>query len=108
MEIAMPASDMMFEVTPMKYMGMKHSTTEIGIVMIGTMADGMCQRKKRITTLTMSISMISSCFRLSMDFWINSDRSYVVTNSTPSGNFISACLALTALMTLSAFSPWRI
>ena len=41
----MPASDMMFEVRPMKYIGMKASSTETGIVTIGMIADGMCQRK---------------------------------------------------------------
>ena len=40
----------------MKYIGMKASSTETGIVTIGTIADGMCQRKSRITRLTMSIS----------------------------------------------------
>src|ERR1041384_5524434 len=103
MEIAMPANDMMFEVTPMKYIGMKQRMTEIGIVMIGTMADGMCQRKNRITMLTMIISIFSSCLRFSMDFSINSDRLYVAFTSTPSGNdgFNSSSFAFTRLMTLS-------
>ena len=39
------------------------------------MADGMCQRKNKITALTMIISSSRSCFRLSMDCWINSDGS---------------------------------
>ncbi len=57
----------MFDVIPMKYIGMNASATETGIVMIGTIADGMCQRKNRITKLTMIISMIRSCFKLSID-----------------------------------------
>ena len=40
----------------MKHMGMKASSTETGIVTIGTMAEGMCQRKIRMTRLTMIIS----------------------------------------------------
>ena len=71
----MPARLMMFEVTPRKYIGMKQRITEIGIVMIGTIADGMCQRKNRMTMLTMSISIFSSCLRLSIDFSINAERS---------------------------------
>ena len=46
----MPASDMMFAVTPSRYIGMNASSTEIGIVTIGTIADGMCQRKMRMTS----------------------------------------------------------
>ncbi len=53
MEMAIPASDMMFVVRPMKYIGMNARMTEMGIVMIGMIADGMCQRKIRITMLTM-------------------------------------------------------
>src|ERR1017187_64960 len=97
MEMAMPARLVMLEVIPMKYIGMNASATEIGTVMIGTMADGMCQRKNRITKLTMIISMIRSSFKLSTDFWINPARSYVATTSTPSGNddFISSSFAFT-------------
>ena len=51
----MPASDMMFDEIPISRIGMNASSTETGIVMIGTMADGMCQRKIRITRLTMMI-----------------------------------------------------
>ena len=72
----MPARLMMFEVMPRKYIGMKLSTTEIGIVMIGTNADGMCQRKNRITRLTMIISMISSSFRL-VDGFLDEVRAVV-------------------------------
>ncbi len=75
MLMAIPASDMMLEVTPMKYMGMKARTTETGIVMMGTIEDGMCQRKTRMTRLTMIISETSSCFRFSIERSISSDRS---------------------------------
>ena len=54
MEMAIPASDMMFDERPMKCIGMKASRTETGIVMMGTMADGMCQRNTRMTRLTIA------------------------------------------------------
>ena len=71
----MPESDMMLEVSFMPYIGMKDSSTAIGIVTIGMMAEGKCQRKSRITRLTMIISSISWCFRVSMDRSISSERS---------------------------------
>ncbi len=71
----MPDRLMMLEVMPMKYIGMNASATEIGMVTIGTSADGICQRKNKITMLTMIISSNRSCFRLSMDLRINSERS---------------------------------
>jgi len=85
MEMAMPARDMMFEFNPIKYIGIKESSTDTGIVTIGMIADGMCQRKIRITTLTMIISRISSSLRLLMEPSISSERSYVVTTFTPLG-----------------------
>ena len=65
----------MFEEMPRSAMGMKASSTETGIVMMGTIAEGMCQRKTRITRLTISISSSSSCFRVSIERWISSERS---------------------------------
>ncbi len=56
-------------------MGMKARSTETGMVRMGTMADGMCQRKTRITRLTMIISITSSCLRVSIARWIRSERS---------------------------------
>ena len=73
--MAIPASDMMFEVIPMIVIGMKASSTDTGIVMIGTIAEGMCQRKIRITRLTMIISSTSSCFSVSIERSIRSERS---------------------------------
>ena len=75
MEMAIPASDMMLEVMPMKYMGMKARRTETGIVTIGMIDEGMCQRKIRITKLTMIISRSSSSLRFAMAFSIRSERS---------------------------------
>ena len=46
----MPASDMMLEVIPIQHMGMKARSTATGMVTMGTIADGMCQRKSRITS----------------------------------------------------------
>ncbi len=65
----------MFEEIPSHHIGMKASSTETGIVTIGTMAEGMCQRNSRITRLTMAISSTSSCFSVSIARWISSERS---------------------------------
>jgi hypothetical protein len=54
---------------------MNASSTETGIVMMGTIADGMCQKKRRITALTIAISISSSCLRLSIDASISVERS---------------------------------
>jgi len=59
----------------MAYMGMNASSTDTGMVTTGTMAEGMCQRKIRMTKLTMAISINSSSFRLSMERVMSSDRS---------------------------------
>jgi hypothetical protein len=50
--MAMPAKDMMLEVMPIAAIGRKDSRTAIGIVKIGTIADGTCHRKRRMTRLT--------------------------------------------------------
>ena len=47
----------------------------MGMVRMGTTADGMCQRKIRMTSETMIISMVSSCFSVSMARVMRSDRS---------------------------------
>ena len=54
---------------------MKARSTEIGMVTIGTMAEGMCQRKRRMTRQTMIISASSSCLSVSMARSIRSERS---------------------------------
>ena len=59
----------------MKAMGMNARSTATGIVTMGTMAEGMCQRKTRTTRLTIAISSSRSCFRLSIARWIRSERS---------------------------------
>ncbi len=74
-EMAIPASDMMLTVTPRKYIGMNARSTETGIVTIGTMADGTCQRNTRITSDTMIISIASSCVSVPIARSIRSDRS---------------------------------
>ena len=71
----MPASDMMLDVMPRWYMGMNESATVIGIVMMGTNADGPWKRKNRITRLTMIISAISSCLSVRMESSIRCERS---------------------------------
>ena len=66
---------MMLEEIPIRYIGIKHRKTETGIVRMGTIAEGRCQRNKRITRLTMIISRTSSLFKLAMDFSIKVERS---------------------------------
>ncbi len=75
MEMAMPASDMMFTVTPIQYSGMKAKSTEIGMVKMGTKAEGICQRKSIITAATMIISTVSSWVKVSMARFMRSERS---------------------------------
>ncbi len=58
-EMAIPERDMMFDVSFMPYRGIKDRSTAIGIVTIGMIADGKCQRKMRMTKLTMIISSMS-------------------------------------------------
>ena len=54
---------------------MNEMMTATGMVMIGMMALGTCQRKIRMTIATMISSSISVCFRLSMERRISSERS---------------------------------
>ena len=73
--MAIPARDMMFEEMPSSHIGMKARSTEIGMVRMGTIAEGMCQRKRRITRLTITICRTSSWVRVSMARWMRSERS---------------------------------
>ena len=75
MEMAMPASDMRLAFSPMAYMGMKASATETGMVTMGMMAEGMCQRKMRMMIETMMISSMSLFFTVSMASPMSSERS---------------------------------
>ncbi len=65
--IAMPPSDMMFDVSPMAFIGMNEIMMAIGIVKTGMIALGKCHRKIRMISATMIISSISVWFRLSID-----------------------------------------
>ena len=49
MAMAIPPRLMMLAVIPMRYIGIKERMIVIGMVMIGTRADGICQRKIMIT-----------------------------------------------------------
>ena len=73
--MAMPPSDMMFEVSPIARIGMNAISTAIGMVTTGMIALGMCHRKIMITIATMIISSISVPFRFSMERRISSERS---------------------------------
>ncbi len=54
---------------------MKASATLMGIVRIGTVAEGMCQRKRRMISATMTISSISLCETVEMARSMSSLRS---------------------------------
>ncbi len=56
-------------------MGMNASATLIGMVRMGTMAEGMCQRKSRMMSETMIISSMSLFFTVSMARSMSSERS---------------------------------
>ena len=75
MEMAMPARDMRFAPIPMRYRGRKASATDTGMVTMGTMAEGRCQRKIRITIDTITISSTSLCFTVPMAWAMSSERS---------------------------------
>ena len=75
MDMAIPARLIRLAFCPIPYSGMKASATEMGMVRMGTMADGMCHRKIRMMSETTIISSISLCFTVSMALWISVDRS---------------------------------
>ena len=75
MEMAMPASDIRLAFMPMAYMGMKASATETGMVTMGTMAEGTCQRKIRMMIETITISSTSLSFTVPMAWSMSSERS---------------------------------
>ncbi len=75
MEMAMPASDMMLAVSPMKYIGMKASATAMGSV---TMARAAPPKSSR-NTMTMIETMMDSSMMVRVSVWmerlIRSERS---------------------------------
>ena len=75
MEMAIPASDIRLAFSPRSFIGMNASATETGMVTIGTMAEGTCQRKIRMTRLTMMISSISLLRTVSIAWSMRIDRS---------------------------------
>jgi len=75
MATAMPPRDMMLAVMCSAYIGRKDTITAIGMVKIGMSALGMCQRKMRMTPLTMTSSSASVRRRVAIERWINSERS---------------------------------
>ena len=73
--MTIPPRDMMLAVTPMSRKGMKERRMATGMVMMGMMALGMCQRNNRITRETVTSTSTRVPFMLSMDRWISSERS---------------------------------
>ena len=66
MAMAMPASDMMFAVSPMKYIGMNASATAMGNVTIARAAPP----KSRRNTITINETMIDSSTIVRVSVWI--------------------------------------
>ncbi|OQA48874.1 MAG: hypothetical protein BWY47_00872 [Bacteroidetes bacterium ADurb.Bin302] len=66
---------MILDVIFMKYIGIKAKITEIGIVIIGTKAEGICHKKINITILTTIISSRRASVNVAIDCLIKSDLS---------------------------------
>jgi hypothetical protein len=75
MAIAIPPSDMMLAVIPIRLTGMKASRMEMGMVRIGMRALGMCQRKSRMTRLTTVSSSRRVIRSVAIERSIKSERS---------------------------------
>ncbi len=71
----MPASDIKFAFSPISFIGMNASATETGIVMIGMIDDGKCQRNSKMISETTIISSASLPWTVSMARSIKSERS---------------------------------
>ena len=65
----------MFAVSPMAWNGMNETRHATGIVITGIAALGTCQRKRRITRTTVTITSIRVVRRLSIERRMRSDRS---------------------------------
>jgi hypothetical protein len=75
MAIAMPLSDMMFEVRFIHHIGMNARMMATGNVMIATSEERTCQRKTMQTSATTMLSSISFSRSVAMARRINSLRS---------------------------------
>ena len=73
--IAIPLSDMMSAVSPVMRKGMKASRMATGSVMTGMTALGMCQRKMKTTTETVTRTSMMVDVRLSIAPRISPERS---------------------------------
>ena len=65
----------MFAVSPIKYIGIKASKLDTGMVIIGVKAEGKCHKNKSIIKLTIIISSTNWCFSVSIARCIRSDLS---------------------------------
>ena len=75
MAMAMPPNDMMLAEIPMAWKGRNEMSTAMGMVMIGMMALGMCQRNSSTTADTVRITSMMVDFRLPIALRISSERS---------------------------------
>ena len=67
MAMAMPPSDMMFEVRPSQYIGRNDRRMAMGSVRIATSAERMCQRNTRQTSATTMLSSMSFSRNVEME-----------------------------------------
>ena len=107
MAMAMPPRLMMFEPSPSACMAAKAISTPTGSMMMATKALRTCSRKMTQTSATMTLSSTSVRFSVSMAR-MDEVRSVIDRHDlTPLGRLgaISASVALTFLMTVSALAP---
>ena len=83
MAMAMPPSDMMFDVMSNIFMQMNAMSTATGISMMTRMTLRMCNRKMSTMMLTTTASSISAPLSVSTDATMMSLRSYAGFISTP-------------------------
>ena len=109
MAIAIPPRLMMSAPMPSPRMAMKAMRMPRGRVTRATRALRTCQRKRTVTSPTISDSSRSFVRRVSMARWIRSERSYTGRTTSPPGmpGASSASRSFTRSMVASAFSPKR-
>ena len=75
MAIASPASDMMFESTPNRYITMNEIPTESGSVLMIASELRRCSRKKNTTSAAAIASWVSASLSVSIVSWMSVVRS---------------------------------
>ena len=108
MAMAIPPSDMMFEVRPSARIGMNESRIAIGSVMIATSAERTCQRKTRqtkATTMLSSMSFSRSVAMAALDQFAPVIGGHDLHARAAATGATSFSFCLMPSITVSAFSP---